>query len=547
MNQITVQNVEKLTTLERFISLFTKIRAGEGWAVGMYFLYAGLVVFSYYIFKTIREPLIIVSGSGSGSADAKAYATGLAAVVLLFFTPIYSQLFRHFSREKLVMSLALMFSLMGFIFAVLFSANIEIAYSYYVWVSVYGVMMVTQFWVFTTGSFNVKSGKRLFPVILIGASLGGLIGSKVAGDVISSMGLGSGLYIASAVIGFTAILPYIARRLVPEESMCITCDQIKPEKSNSLLGGISVVLNSKFMIFIAIYALLLNIINSTGEFLFAESLLSRAGELGLAGKEELERYIGSTYATFALWTTAITLLFQMFFVSRIIIKCGMTIAIMVMPVAITILYSIGGFFPVFSFIYVMKTIDNCLDYSITNTVRQTLFLPVSRKEKFEAKTAIDTLFWRTGDLIQAGVIFVALHWFDWGVKELALFCGVLGLVWIYFARKVALEYERRLKSQNKEAPKLNLPFDSVTVMPGRELNFRVPADTFITADPSDHLEYDAMLSNGNDLPSWLSFIKKPALFTGQVPELNNEIEIKLIAKDCSGLSTENIFSLKVAD
>ena len=543
MNQVNVENAQKLTPLERFISLFTKVRAGEGWAVGMYFLYAGLVVFSYYIFKTVREPLIIVSYS----AAAKTYATGLAAIVLLFFMPIYSQLFQRFSREKLVMSLALMFSVMGFGFALLYSMDARIAYPYYIWVSIYGVMMVTQFWVFTTGSFNVKSGKRLFPVILIGASLGGLVGSKVADYVINTLelSLGYAMCVASAVIAFTAILPYIARRLVPVESMCITCDQIRPEKSNSLLGGVSVVFNSKFMVLIAIYALLLNIINSTGEYLFAESLVSRAGELGLAGKQELERYIGSTYATFALWTTAITLLFQMFFVSRILMKFGMGIAIMIMPVVITFLYSLGGFFPIFSFIYVMKTIDNCLDYSITNTVRQTLFLPVSRKEKFEGKTAIDTLFWRTGDFIQVVVIYVALNWLGWGIKEIALFCGVLGLVWIYFARKVADEYNIRLKAQDSEAPVLNLPFDSVTVMPGRELNFRVPSNTFVTADPSDHLEYDATLSNGKDLPSWLRFIKKPQLlFIGKVPELDSEIEIKLIAKDCSGLSTENIFSLK---
>ena len=541
MNQTAAGSAPTPNLLERFISLFTKVRAGEGWAVAVYFFYAGLVVFSYYIFKTIREPLIIVSGS----ADAKAYATGLAALVLLLFMPIYSQLFHRCSREKLVMGLALMFSAMGFGFAMLYSMNVGIAYSYYVWVSIYGVMMVTQFWVFTTGSFNVKSGKRLFPVILIGASLGGLVGSKVAGDVISTLGLGSGMCVASAVIAFTAILPYVSRRLVPIESKCVNCDVNRSEKNSSLLGGVSVVLHSRFMILIAIYALLLNVINSTGEYLFAESLVSRASELGIAGKQELERYIGSTYATFALWTTAITLVFQMFFVSRIIMKAGMTVAIMIMPVVITLLYTLGGFFPIFSFIYVMKTIDNCLDYSITNTVRQTLFLPVTHQEKFEGKTAIDTLFWRTGDLIQAGVIYVALHWLGWGVKELALFCGALGLVWIVFARKMADGYKRRLNSQSFEAPKLNQGFDSVTVMPGRELNFRVPSDTFVASDPSDHLEYDATLANGRELPSWLNFIKQPQLlFVGKVPELDSEIEIKLIAKDCSGLTAENVFSLK---
>jgi len=386
--------------------------------------------------------------------------------------------------------------------------------------------MVTQFWVFTTGSFNVKSGKRIFPVILIGASLGGLIGSKIAGDVIDTMGLGSGLYVASIVIGCTAMLPYISRSLVPPESMCVNCGRGRSSGNKSLLGGISIVFKSKFMILIALYALLLNIINSTGEFLFAESLLFKANELGLIDQEQRERYIGSVYANFSFWTTAIALFFQMFIVSRIIILCGMSTAIMMTPIMITVLYSMGGFFPIFSFIYIMKTIDNCLDYSITNTVRQTLFLPATHQEKFEAKTAIDTLFWRAGDLIQAGIIYVALHWFSWGVKELAIVCGLLGLAWVYIARRLAVEYRVRLNQQSHEAPKLNLPFDSVNVMPGRELHFRVPADTFVTADPTDHLEYYAKLSNGRDLPSWLNFVAKPPLlFIGQVPELDSEIEI----------------------
>lgn len=542
MNKTTTTPSTNLNLLERFFSLFTKVRSGEGWAIAIYFFYACLVVVSYYIFKTIREPLLIASGS----ADSKAYATGLAAMVLLMFMPIYSRLFQRCSREKLVMGLALMFSAMGVGFAVLYNMGIDIGYPYYVWVSIYGVMVISQFWVFTTGSFNVKSGKRLFPVILIGASLGGLIGSKIAGDAINMVGLGSALCLASLIIGFTAVLPYVSRRLVPAESMCVDCDRHKPD-NKSLLGGVSVVLNSRFMVLIAIYALLLNIINSTGEYLFAESLLNKANELGLFGKDERERYIGSVYADFAFWVTAITLIFQMFFVSRILIAFGMSVAIMIMPVVITIIYSMGGFFPIFTFIYVIKTIDNCLDYSITNTVRQTLFLPVSHQEKFEGKTAIDTLFWRAGDLIQAGLIYVALHWLGWGIKELALVCGLLGVAWIFVARKVAAEYDIRYKAQKHEAPKLNQPFDTVKVMPGRELNFRVPTNTFVPADPSDQLQFDATLSNGKDLPHWLGFIEKPELlFVGQVPELQSEseIEIKLSAKDTSGLSVENIFSLK---
>ncbi|MGI9295322.1 MAG: hypothetical protein ACR2PS_15190, partial [Pseudomonadales bacterium] len=232
-----------LNSFERLISIFTRVRAGEGLAVAIYFCYACLIIVSYYVFKTLREPLIIASSS----AEAKSYATALAAVVLLLFMPVYSKLFRVCTREQLVMSLALAFAVMGVGFALMYSMGMTISYPYYVWVSIYGVIMIAQFWIFANGSFNVKSGTRLFPVILIGASLGGLIGAQIAGYVIGNMGITSGLLTASVIIGVTALLPYVARNAVPQESRCVDCHMYKPEKSN-LLGGINTVFRSRLML-----------------------------------------------------------------------------------------------------------------------------------------------------------------------------------------------------------------------------------------------------------------------------------------------------------
>ena len=51
---------------------------------------------------------------------------------------------------------------------------------FFVWVSIYGVMVVAQMWAFAADSFNLKSGQRLFPVIMVGANLGALAGAKTA-------------------------------------------------------------------------------------------------------------------------------------------------------------------------------------------------------------------------------------------------------------------------------------------------------------------------------------------------------------------------------
>jgi AAA family ATP:ADP antiporter len=530
----------RLNPFERFLNLFTQVRPGEGVAVATYFVFACLIIISYYIFKTLREPLLIASST----ADAKAYATGLAALVLLIFMPIYSVLFRGCSRETLVAGLALAFSVMGAGFALLYSYGFEIGYFYYVWVSIYGVVMVAQFWVFTTGSFNIKSGKRLFPVIVVGASLGGLLGAKLSGYLINNTGLATGMYAASLVIGFTALLPYFARKQVPESSSCIDCHL--HTKSSQVLGGVGVVYRSRLLMLIAAYALLLNIINSAGEYIFAESLINQVDQLGIVDIGEREKYIGMVYADFAFWVTAVALFLQIFVVSRVITHLGISIAVLVMPVALSVGYMLGGFFPVFTFIYVLKTLDNSLDYSITNTVRQILFLPVTHEEKFEGKTAIDTLFWRMGDLIQAGIVYAAINWFDWGIRELSMFCGALGIAWIYVGVKVVGEYNQRVREHGDEAPTLNQPIETITVIPGTVFEFQIPEETFATADPGDSLKLSAKLSNGDQLPSWLSFIPQKRTFTGLVPELNQTIGVRLTASDATGLSADNEFILQPA-
>ena len=53
----------------------------------------------------------------------------------------------------------------------------------------------------------------------------------------------------------------------------------------------------------------------------------------------------------------------------------------------------------------LKIADNSIDYSLGNTTKQALWLPTSREAKYKAKQAVDSFFVRTGDVIQAGVVF----------------------------------------------------------------------------------------------------------------------------------------------
>jgi AAA family ATP:ADP antiporter len=46
-----------------------------------------------------------------------------------------------------------------------------------------------------------------------------------------------------------------------------------------------------------------------------------------------------------------------------------------------------------------------IDYSLSNTVRNMLFLPCTPEEKYSAKQAIDSFFFRMGDVVSAAMVF----------------------------------------------------------------------------------------------------------------------------------------------
>ena len=151
---------------------------------------------------------------------------------------------------------------------------------------------------------------------------------------------------------------------------------------------------------------------------------------------------------------------QLFLVARIYRTVGIRGALLIHPAVVAVGYGLlavspllAGFVPIFTIVRLVKIAENATDYSLMNTTRQALFLPVDRDSKYEGKTAIDTFFWRFGDLIQAGVVYVGLNWFGWTAPTFAALNLVLALVWIGLAVAIGREFGRKaLENVTNVAP-----------------------------------------------------------------------------------------------
>jgi ATP:ADP antiporter, AAA family len=96
---------------------------------------------------------------------------------------------------------------------------------------------------------------------------------------------------------------------------------------------------------------------------------------------------------------------------------------------------------VLAYIRVVKILENATDYSLQNTVRRALFLRTSREAKYKALQAVETFFWRTGDLLSGLTVFVVAL-LGLGVGHLAAFNLGLVLVWLLLAAAIGREHRR---------------------------------------------------------------------------------------------------------
>lgn len=425
-----------LRGLDRFFNRFSRLSPGEGRSVLAFFSYALLMMVSYYILKTIREPLLLTGPS----AAIKSYAYAVIALVLVLVVPAYGWLFRRTNKRQLTRAITLFFLLNLLFFFLAGRAGLDIAFAYYVWVGIFAVMITAQFWAFAADSFNVESGKRLFPVIMIGATLGGLLAPSLAGALFPYLGPWALMLIAMVLLSLTIPCVGWARAAVPPGSRGHGSLPGAPEHGG-LFGGFSFVFRDRYLLLLAALILLLNWVNTTGEYILAELLVryADARSSSVPGFVKSD-FIASFYGNFFFAVNLVTLLAQAFLVARIIHRIGVRGAVLVLPLIAIVGYGLVAFIPLFSVIRLAKVIENATDYSLMNTTRHALYLPLSAAKTYEGKTAIEGFFWRFGDLAQAGVIYAGLHWFGWDVQQFATLNVALALLWLAVARRAAAHY-----------------------------------------------------------------------------------------------------------
>ena len=477
-SKATPRIADRPELLDRALRLFADVRPGEATTALLLTLNVFLLLAAYYFIKPVREALIL----GGQGAEVKSYAAAGQAILLLGLVPAYGLLADRLPRRVLLNSVTAFFMVCLVSFYALTRAGAPVGVIFFLWVGIFNLMIVAQFWSFANDLYTKDQGERLFAIVAFGGSLGAVLGSLVAGRLIGITGVPQLLLVAAGLLGVAALVSNVvdarerARHETHLPSYLTTAEipaatgeyQIQMIEDAGKLtvslpgvgpvnrpGTFRLVFADRYLLLIALLMLVVNWVNTTGEYILGRTVAGAAKAAvaaGTAGGLSVDQYIGRFYSEFFSIVNVAGLVLQLFVVSRLLKYFGVRAGVLVLPLIAITGYAVLAFAPVLALVRAVKIAENATDYSIQNTVRNVLFLPTTRDQKYKAKQAIDSFFWRAGDVFSAALVYVGVTALGFGVSGFARANLVLALIWLVLAFAVGREYVRKSRAAQGTAP-----------------------------------------------------------------------------------------------
>ena len=453
------QEIARGTRVDRALRVFADVRHGEGATALLLALNVFLLLMTYYLLKPVREALIL----GEGSAELKSYMSAAQVALLAVVVPLYGRLVAAVPRFQLIRIVTWVFVACLVAFYVLAELGVPLGIVFFVWIGIFNLMVVAQFWGFANDIYTKDEGERLFPIVGFGASLGAVLGSFVAGELIEPIGIFQMLLVGAAGL---LVQLQITRMIDRRASLTGTGRPTATHaEASAKHNAFALVFRNRYLLLIGLMLMIFYCVDAMGEYILGSTVREHALKTVATGKANgstVQEIIGRFYSTYFGMVNTGSLLLQLFIVSRVVKYLGVGVSVGIQPALSFIAYNVIALAPSLGFMLSAQVAAKAADYSLNNTVRNMLFLPCTREEKYSAKQVIDSLFVRFGDLLSAGVVFVgttvvALGTTGFAVVNIVLAAAGLSVAVVVGHLYVRLTTDRARGSQPFIAPATGTP------------------------------------------------------------------------------------------
>ena len=372
-----------------------------------FFLLAG-----YFMLRPIRGT---VAANHSGSLHLLYTAT---FVSMLLIVPVFGWMVSKFRRGRFVPGIYLFFVSNLAFFAFAFEGDATgdwIQYSFYVWLSVFNLFVVSIFWSFMADIFHPDQAQRLFGSIMAGGSLGAISGPVLTARWVETIGSGGVMTLSLICLLVATAFAIILGRFERLQH------QGQPAKviGGSIWEGAVRVFKSRYLLLICLLMLSHNL---TSTFLY-NGLAVLVNE-NIVGFDERTRF----FSYVDLVVQVLAFIFQFFITSRLVIYLGMPRAAILPPIILAAGLTLLGSSLGLVLFAAVQVAQRALNYGLLGPVKEMLFTVVDRETKYKSKNFIDTVVYRGSD-VTASWIFKGLMMAGLSIGQVAWVYLPIMIIW----------------------------------------------------------------------------------------------------------------------
>jgi len=304
---------------------------------------------------------------------------------------------------------------------------------------------VSVFWSFMADIFNKEQALRLFGFIASGSSIGALIGPLIALALVGKVGKDILLLIAAVLLFVPMIIIGWLERLkhadLHNNELNAAQDYQQTLGSNPLAGFMLFVRNP-YLLGIGIFILLYTAI-STFVYFELKNLMTVLDE-GIRTQ---------IWAGIDLAVNILTIATAMFFTGRLATRFGLAVTLAFIPVIIVAGLLVVAVAPMIWVVVALQIVRRAGDYGITRPGREMLFTAVDRESRFKAKSVIDIVVYRGGDMITAWAFTGLTQGLGLGLGAVAFMGAIIAGVWAFVSRALGRTYDRNRETTTGESIK----------------------------------------------------------------------------------------------
>jgi ATP/ADP translocase/HEAT repeat protein len=411
-------------------------------------LYHVLLLVSLYLLKPVRDSLFL-SSRGPAELPFVFLLTAAAVVPVAFF---HMRAGRRMNVGPLIdgVSVVLVISLLG-LRGLLSVGGEWVTYLLYAWVSIYGLVVTSQFWLLANALFTASQSKRVFTLLSAGAIVGAILGGEITGLLVDGLGVTSEnlLWGAGAVLLASTVLGRGIRDYYRQRERLRPSDDAPDDAAvEDAPGALPIIRDSRHVQLIVGTLTVMVVVTTLVDYQF-KTVAARA----FPSAEALTTFMGHFYGRVSI----VALLVQLVVAPRLMRIVGIGGALSVLP-GMLALGTVGMLLmPGLVAGVFLRGSGQSLKHSVDKTGRELLFVPLPLEKKKRVKVFID-LFVDQGAQGLGGLLLLGLA-YGAGLSVQAISAVTLVLIgfWgvlAYWARHTYVDqFRTKLRARKDPEPR----------------------------------------------------------------------------------------------